>query len=425
MRRLGRGPELLGFVGIEGGHDHVLERVAVCTERTEPITCPGADLHRRHVSHTESIPIAQWCAGRRRRARSVPSSAVSSEVQPLSNAEVVTLRPNFAVYVAALRQRARDLGIFVAVALVGQALQAGSIVGAGVRVGGIALIVGAVVAGIVIHIRTARVTLGPGSVDRAGALVHRRRFSADTVRGVLTELHQPLTVPTRMLVLSGPDRRGRQRSMRMTAAVWSDDQLETIARHLGVEPTGGVLKGADVERLLPGSMPFWYRRPWLFSAVVTIVILAVVVGGVVGFWMATDRPPFDDRGPAEESAAAAPAIVEDQAALLALVREELGGGTWDPVEVRYYECENDNVKGWRRYADVSRVGGAVPTPQQLDALEVDLVARGFDDVYFSGPPGASLAASSGEWDVDRRTIDVDVSPDGDVWAEVSSTCLVD
>ena len=39
MRRLGRSPELLCFVGVEGGHDHVLERVAVHAEQS-----------RQHVS---------------------------------------------------------------------------------------------------------------------------------------------------------------------------------------------------------------------------------------------------------------------------------------------------------------------------------------------------------------------------------------
>ena len=184
-----------------------------------------------------------------------------------------------------------------------------------------------------------------------------------------------------------------------------------------------MLKGKDVERLLPGSMPFWYRRPWLFATLVAILILVAVVGGVVGFFMATDRPPFDDRGPAEESAAAAPVVVDDQTAVLAAVSAAFGG-PWDPVVVRYYECENDNVKGWTRYATLSRTEGATPTADQLDALELDLGAHGFDDAYFSPPPAPSLAATSGEFDIDWRTVDVAVDDDGGVWAQVTSSCLV-
>ena len=341
----------------------------------------------------------------------------------MATGEVITLRPNFAAYGEALRQRARYLGAFILVALAGQALQAGSIGGATLRLGGIAAVVGVVVAGIAIHFRSARIELTPGSVERFGTLVHRRRFSTDTVEGVLTELHQPMTVPTRMLVLAGPDHRGRRRTMRMTAAVWSDHQLEMIAFHAGITPTAGLLKGDDVERLLPGSMPFWYRRPWLFATLVTILILVAVVGGVVGFFMATDRPPFDDRGPAEESAAAAPAVVDDQTAVLAAVSDAFPGA-WDPVVVRYFECENDNVKGWHRYATLSRTEGVVPTADQLDSLERDLGAHGFNDAYFSPPPAPSLAAWSGEWDVDWRSVDVAVENDGGVWAEVSSACLV-
>jgi hypothetical protein len=348
---------------------------------------------------------------------------VSTEVETLSSGQVITLHPNFAAYGEALRKRARYLGAFILVALAGQALQAGSIGGATLRIGGIAAVVGVVAAGIAIHFRSARIELTPGSVERFGTLVHRRRFSTDTVEGVLTELHQPMTVPTRMLVLAGPDHRGRRRTMRMTAAVWSDRQLETMARHAGIEPTHGLLKGADVERLLPGSMPFWYRRPWLFATVVTILILVAVVGGVVGFWMATDRPPFDDRGPAEESAAAAPAVVDDQTAVLVAVGDAFPG-TWDPVVVRYYECENDDVKGWRRYATLARPEGAAPTADQLDALEAELGAHGFDEAFFSPPPAPSLSVTSGEFDVDWRTVDVSVDDDGGVWAQVSSTCFV-
>ncbi len=313
------------------------------------------------------------------------------------------------------------MGAFVTIAVLGQALRMGSIVGAIVWFVGIALLIGVCIAGVAIHFRTSRVVLTAGSVDRSGALVRHRIFSTATADGVLTEFLQPMTASTRLLVLAGPDQRGRRRTMRMTAAVWNDAQLEQIARHVGIRPTSGHLTGAEVERLLPGSMPLWYRRPWLFTTVITIVILLVAVGGVLGFWIATDRPPFDDRRRAEESAAAAPAIVEQHDAVLATIHEAMPG-TWDPMDVDYIECEHDNRKGWHRYASIDRLDGDVPTTAQLEALAAELAVYGFDDPAFSPPPDPWLDSLTDDWGVGTR-VEISVGDDGAVWAEVVSPCL--
>lgn len=204
------------------------------------------------------------------------SGAESTPPSPV----VVELRPAFSLEWLDRRQLL-IMAAGVALAIPALALRAGSWLGAAMLLGALLVTVVGCVAGFIVHLRTARILLGPGSIELRGLLVRDSCRSTAGVGGVLASVKQPLSAPIELLVITGTDRTGRSWAMRLTGGVWSPDQLGIVAHHAGVRDTRDVLSVADVERLAPGTMPLPWRRPWLCSGVVATAIVIVVGVSVV------------------------------------------------------------------------------------------------------------------------------------------------
>ena len=265
------------------------------------------------------------------------------------------------------------------------------------------VLVGVLIALSIIHIRTSVVRLSPGRVDHHALLLPDRSLSTDDVRGVLTSMGQPMTAALVMLVLRSP---ASGTTLRLTGGVWTFDALETIARHAGVRVSDRQMSGMDIERLVPGSLPLRYRRPWAFGLGTALVIVALITAGVVGWFAYRDLPPFDDRPPA--AASAATVALQDE--VLAETAAAFPG-TWRPEPIALRPCENDDdVKGWRRRVKSERTSGPPVDETGVEALADSLVALGFsepDPYPAEGPSSMSTITDVDSFGDPATVVEVD------------------
>jgi hypothetical protein len=202
--------------------------------------------------------------------------------------EVIELRPKWAQYKSDVRSRRK--WILPAVVLLGARLLMGnsSRTVLLITVIGTVLAVGVVLVLVRAHVRTTRVILSPGRVERTGALVRDRVLEVGRLRGVLATIVQPTA--SNLTVVLHDDHEG---SIRLSDALWTAEDLATIAQHAGVPLITDPARPIDVEKMVPGSMPMYLRRPFLFAFGFAFLLIAVVIGGVVGWFALNDEPPFD------------------------------------------------------------------------------------------------------------------------------------
>ncbi len=256
---------------------------------------------------------------------------------------------------------------------------------------------------IAIHVRTSRVRLGDGEVEYTRWFRRRTTLRrADGLVGLLAVYSPKLTTGqgTRLLVIRGEDGGPR---IRLSAAHWTDADLEAIARHAGVLVRDRTFDVTGFERRAPGAMP-WRERHWVaFGTLGALVITAVVAAAVVGYWKLDGRPPFDEqppRGISASSLAQQDAVVRDVAAAL--------GGRWQaPVEDLTACQDEDDYRGWERRLEVvgdgsGLVDGATElTPALAEQVEAAIVANGYVHA-----DGNEFRGVKGRLDADRYTEDV-------------------
>lgn len=237
---------------------------------------------------------------------------------------------------------------------------------------------------VAISMRTSHVLLAPSRI------LHRRWWvrstSLDLDHGVVGVL-APHVVPvsgrqaSQLLVLRGKDGGPR---IRLNGGYWSTEDLETIARHAGVEPTAETLTTQGFESRVPHLM-YWRDRHWLaFGVGIAVVLVAAIVGGVIGWFVVNGQPPFDKQPPravSGETVRQQDAVTKD---LLAVIDVE-----WGPVEQRFRECQDDDdYKGWQRSIRVEALRpdddpapGELQRTPALDArIESAMTQNGYTEV---------------------------------------------
>ena len=180
-----------------------------------------------------------------------------------SEAGTIELRPDLSEYRALLRSRLW-FGIPIIALLVLRVMSGGAL-GAVIVVAALAVL-GAVGA---VHIRTSRILLTPTTIEHRGAVVRDRVIRFDDARGVLGVMSQSLASDTRTLVVQSVS---TGRSMRVFGGLWNDDQLQTIARTVGVEELTQPISGTAMDAYAPGSIPLRYRRPMVFAVAIGLVL---------------------------------------------------------------------------------------------------------------------------------------------------------
>ena len=315
--------------------------------------------------------------------------AVDSTDDSADNHAVV--RPSLAAYRRDFTKRAAILGPFVAFVVLRPILSADSVAEAAI-VG--ALVIGTAalcIGGLWLHMSSSVVRLEPGRIVHGGALVRDRAYDVGHLQGVLARLLQPMTHATTYLVLYDT---AHDRTMRLSEGIWDAADLGLIAAHAGVARTDEPMSPKELEAQIPGSMPFRLRHPWLLGTFLGIVILAAAVGGVIGWFMWRDLPPWDDPPPREVSTE----TIAFQDQIVATAQGTLGG-RWVLVEDDLDECELDGTKGWRRSVDVARLDGPAVGTAEADVLVPQLEALDFEWIDVSAGGGSlsiSTATPSGD-----------------------------
>ncbi len=132
------------------------------------------------------------------------------------------------------------------------------------------------------YIATARVTVTSDRIELTGFFGQRRSRPLSDVAAVVrvnqlggTNVGPPLRA---LFVL---DHRGKPIT-RLQERAWAPDEMERLTATLGVSPTviPELTSANELGRRYPGVMKFRELHPWIFGFAITLVILAVIVGGV-------------------------------------------------------------------------------------------------------------------------------------------------
>ncbi|WP_040320080.1 hypothetical protein [Aeromicrobium marinum] len=292
--------------------------------------------------------------------------------------EPLVLRPDADRYVAWLR-RPEPAIVVVAVLYGGVALVSG--VATWLTGGGVvplAVVVGAILTGVVLGLggallsmRTSSVTITDGTIVHRSWFVRRTVLPTDDLRGILADYRPPVSQnSSALLVLQSGAGRGRR--IRLNGAFWTDADLATVAAAAGVPRVAGELRARDVEQRLPGILRFRERRPVLFLAAFPVgVLLVAVVGGALYLGLS-------DAEQGEFPAAAADrqdVLVDDVVAAVG-TRDPAGS---DRIVVGVSDC--DAVDGQVQRRVERTVGlGSVDTGEVAARVELVVVDRGLDDV---------------------------------------------
>lgn len=279
---------------------------------------------------------------------------------------IVELRPSWGAYTTDVRSRSKWM-LPLVLLLVGRlAFSGSSLSWVIVTLLGTAVAIGAIVLFVRLYIGSTRVILSPGKVERRGALARDLVLDVDKVHGVFTVVVQP--VAANITVVLHDDDVG---TVRLSDAVWSADDLATIAAHAKLPYINDGATAADIERIIPGSMPLYLRRPYLWGTAVALLLVALIVAGVLAWFITNDLPPFDEHPPAAASAA----TIELQDAAAAAVIAAIPGDWTEPV-THLTECEVSAGKGWNREVRATRADGPFE-PTDMDDAGRTLAALGF------------------------------------------------
>ena len=278
----------------------------------------------------------------------------------------VELRPAWSAYTTDVRSRSKWM-LPIVLLLVGRFALSGSSLGWIVVTGiGTVAAIGVVLLLVRLYIRSTRVILSPGRIERYGALTRDLVLEVDELRGVSAVVVQP--AGANVMVVLRDEAVG---TIRLSDAVWSTDDLATIAAHAGVPYLTDTASAAEIDKIVPGSMPLYLRRPYLWGIAVALLLFALVVAGVLAWFVANDLPPFDEHPPAAASASA----IELQDAAAAAIITAIPGEWSEPV-VQLRECEVSDGKGWSREVVVTRDGGSPIDPADMDEAGRALAALG-------------------------------------------------
>lgn len=262
----------------------------------------------------------------------------------------------------------------------------------------------AALAAVAVHIASSRVTLGEGWVEYRRWGWRRTLLRVDDGLVGLLAIYKPTLTngpPTPLLMARRADGGPR---IKLSGAYWEQPDLLAVAEALRLPVRDRMLNAAGYERRAPGVMP-WRERHWIaFGVGGALLVVAVVTAGVLWFFVATGRPPFDDRPPRAVSAETTEAQDAVVSRLVAVV-----GGRWEAPEVRLVDCQDDeDYHGWRR--DVTVQPLEVPTSmtdETVSRIVAAMAAQGYTEVRGSKVQDVSGSRPGAAFAEDVVTVELD------------------
>lgn len=134
--------------------------------------------------------------------------------------------------------------------------------------------------GIAVFYKRARLVIGPEGITKVG-LVGSQRAGWDRMGRILFAPQLSNVDPRLNAALFLLDREDAK-IFPMTAPAWSPAQMEEVCRATGlpviVVPAGETMSG--MRKHYPKAIPFYLARPLLLGAVIGVLLLIVIAGGV-------------------------------------------------------------------------------------------------------------------------------------------------
>lgn len=133
--------------------------------------------------------------------------------------------------------------------------------------------------GIAVFYKRARLVIGPEGITKVG-LVGSQRAGWDRMGRILfaPQLSNVDRLNAALFLLDRED----AKIFPMTAPAWSPAQMEEVCRATGlpviVVPAGETMAG--MRKHYPKAIPFYLARPLLLGAVIGVLLLIVIAGGV-------------------------------------------------------------------------------------------------------------------------------------------------
>ncbi|WP_040496174.1 hypothetical protein [Ilumatobacter nonamiensis] len=193
---------------------------------------------------------------------------------PVVGDDVLDVRPHAPTYLARLPP-ARVLVPAILICLAVAALRADSVIGAVVAVAGTITVVASLLGLLALHFRTTYLRVTRGRIELRGPLVRDRDIDVRASAALLASVPQYNAGIAPMLMV----RPVRGRSLCVNGTYWNSGDLLEVARRIGATVIDEPCTPAEVQRMLPGSLPLMYRRPvlWGFGIVAGVLLALTVV----------------------------------------------------------------------------------------------------------------------------------------------------